>query len=71
MAEYRLGEIEMKFAEFIWSNEPIPLGELASNYGLAIKMFLAFGQWLSCILFFHGSLACQWDFGTMPIYRKK
>lgn len=29
MAEYRLGEIEMKFAEFIWDNEPIPSGELA------------------------------------------
>ncbi|MDE6661861.1 MAG: BlaI/MecI/CopY family transcriptional regulator, partial [Lachnospiraceae bacterium] len=30
MAEYKLGEIEMKFAELIWSNEPIPSGELAS-----------------------------------------
>ena len=30
MAEYRLGEIEMKFAELIWSNEPISSGELAS-----------------------------------------
>lgn len=30
MAEYRLGEIEMKFAEIIWSNEPIPSGELAA-----------------------------------------
>ncbi len=29
MAEYRLGEIEMKFAEIIWSNEPITSGELA------------------------------------------
>ncbi|MBE5874561.1 MAG: BlaI/MecI/CopY family transcriptional regulator [Lachnospiraceae bacterium] len=29
MAEYRLGEIEMKFAEIIWSHEPIPSGELA------------------------------------------
>lgn len=29
MAEYRLGEIEMKFAELIWGNEPIPSGELA------------------------------------------
>lgn len=29
MAEYRLGEIEMKFAEIIWSNEPIASGELA------------------------------------------
>ena len=30
MAEYKLGEIEMKFAELIWENEPIPSGELAS-----------------------------------------
>ncbi|MCH5281164.1 MAG: BlaI/MecI/CopY family transcriptional regulator [Lachnospiraceae bacterium] len=30
MAEYKLGEIEMRFAELIWSNEPIPSGELAS-----------------------------------------
>lgn len=29
MAEYRLGEIEMKFAEIIWGNEPIASGELA------------------------------------------
>lgn len=29
MAEYRLGEIEMKFAEIIWNNEPIASGELA------------------------------------------
>ena len=29
MAEYRLGEIEMKFAEVIWENEPIASGELA------------------------------------------
>lgn len=29
MAEYRLGEIEMRFAEIIWANEPIPSGELA------------------------------------------
>lgn len=29
MAEYRLGEIEMKFAELIWSHEPIPSGKLA------------------------------------------
>lgn len=27
MAEYRLGEIEMKFAEIIWRHEPIPSGE--------------------------------------------
>ncbi len=29
MAEYRLGEVEMKFAEIIWSREPISSGELA------------------------------------------
>ena len=29
MAEYRLGEIEMKFASLIWSREPISSGELA------------------------------------------
>ena len=30
MAEYKLGEIEMKFAELIWNNEPISSGELAA-----------------------------------------
>ena len=30
MAEYKLSEIEMKFAELIWRNELIPSGELAS-----------------------------------------
>ena len=29
MAEYRLGEVEMKFAELIWENEPLSSGELA------------------------------------------
>ncbi len=29
MAEYKLGEIEMKFAELIWNNEPLTSGELA------------------------------------------
>ena len=29
MAEYKLGEIEMKFATLIWENEPIASGELA------------------------------------------
>lgn len=29
MAEYKLGEIEMKFAEIIWENEPLPSRELA------------------------------------------
>ena len=28
MAEYRLGEVEMRFAELIWENEPSPSGEL-------------------------------------------
>lgn len=28
MAEYRLGEIEMKFAEIIWENEPVSSGTL-------------------------------------------
>ncbi len=28
MAEYRLGEIEMKFASLIWENEPVASGEL-------------------------------------------
>ena len=30
MTEPRLGEIEMKFAELIWNNEPISSGELAA-----------------------------------------
>lgn len=30
MSEYRLGEIEMKFAELIWSQEPISSGDLAA-----------------------------------------
>ena len=29
MAEYRLGEVEMRFATLIWENEPIASGELA------------------------------------------
>ena len=28
MSEYRLGEIEMRFADLIWINEPINSGEL-------------------------------------------
>ena len=28
MAEYKLGEIEMRFADIIWENEPITSGEL-------------------------------------------
>lgn len=28
MAEYKLGEIEMKFADIIWKHEPLPSGEL-------------------------------------------
>lgn len=31
MIEYRLGEIEMKFAEIIWGNEPLNSGELAKR----------------------------------------
>ena len=29
MAEYRLGEVEMRFATLSWENEPIASGELA------------------------------------------
>ena len=29
MIEYRLGEVEMKFATIIWENEPLASGELA------------------------------------------
>lgn len=29
MIEYKLGEIEMKFATIIWENEPLASGELA------------------------------------------
>lgn len=29
MAEYRLGEVEMKFASLVWDNEPVKSGELA------------------------------------------
>lgn len=29
MAEYRLGEVEMKFADIIWEYEPLSSGELA------------------------------------------
>lgn len=28
MAEYKLGEIEMRFADIIWKHEPLPSGEL-------------------------------------------
>lgn len=28
MIAYKLGEVEMKFADLIWNNEPIPSGEL-------------------------------------------
>jgi len=28
MAEYKLGEIEKKFAQIIWNNEPLSSGEL-------------------------------------------
>lgn len=29
MTEYRLGEVERKFADIIWEHEPLPSGELA------------------------------------------
>ncbi len=29
MTEYRLGEVEMKFADIIWEHEPLSSGELA------------------------------------------
>lgn len=29
MIEYKLGEIEMRFADIIWENEPLQSGELA------------------------------------------
>lgn len=29
MPDYKLGEVEMKFAELIWNNEPLSSGELA------------------------------------------
>ncbi len=28
MTEYKLGEVERRFAELIWNNEPLPSGEL-------------------------------------------
>ena len=28
MIEYKLGEVEMRFADIIWKNEPLPSGEL-------------------------------------------
>ncbi len=31
MIEYKLGEIEMRFAELIWQNEPIASGELVKR----------------------------------------
>ena len=37
MAEYKLGEIEMKFAELIWENEPLSSGELAKLSEEALK----------------------------------
>lgn len=33
MAEYRLGEIEMRFADIIWQNEPLTSGELVKLCG--------------------------------------
>lgn len=34
--EYKLGEIEMKFAELIWDNEPLASGELAKRCEMAL-----------------------------------
>ena len=31
MQEYRLGEVETRFARLIWENEPIPSGELVKR----------------------------------------
>lgn len=36
MMEYKLGEIEMKFADLIWDNEPITSGELAKRCEAAL-----------------------------------
>ncbi len=33
MAEYRIGEMEMRFAEIIWSHEPLASGELVKLCG--------------------------------------
>lgn len=35
--EYKLGEIEMKFAELIWENEPLTSGELAKRCEKALN----------------------------------
>lgn len=35
--EYKLGEIEMKFAELIWENEPISSGELTKRCETALS----------------------------------
>ena len=37
MIEYRLGEIEMKFASIIWDNEPLSSGELAKKCEQELK----------------------------------
>ncbi len=37
MAEYKLGEIEMKFADIIWDNEPLSSGELAKKCEKELK----------------------------------
>ena len=36
LMEYKLGEIEMKFADLIWDNEPITSGELAKRCEAAL-----------------------------------
>lgn len=30
MIEYKLGDVEMRFSDLIWANEPIPSGELVA-----------------------------------------
>lgn len=37
MPEYRLGEIELNFAEIIWSHEPLSSGELVKLCEEALK----------------------------------
>lgn len=37
MAEYRLGEIETRFADLIWDNEPLSSGELVKLAGAELS----------------------------------
>ncbi|MEG1726047.1 MAG: BlaI/MecI/CopY family transcriptional regulator, partial [Anaerovoracaceae bacterium] len=36
MIEYKLGEVELRFADLIWENEPISSGELVGLAGANI-----------------------------------